>query len=110
MAFGNTPVQNLGWRFSVHYGDLEFRMDHLTSDEENQVINIYLPSCQALENDILTQVRTNADTSQAAVWYRNPNELMERTALYNKARRMLCEFIGCAYGIGLGSGGYSRTI
>jgi len=97
MAFGSVPVPNFAWRYSVQYGDLEFRINNLSSDEEDQVINYFLPNLQDLENDI-PQVRTNVDTDRAAVWYRNKNELKERWELFNSVRRYLCDFIGCDYG------------
>jgi hypothetical protein len=81
----------------------------LTTDEEDQVITIFLPNLQQLENELLTQVRTNVDTEKAAVWYRNKNEFVERIALYNKTRRLLCEFVGAAYGPSLRSGGFFRV-
>ncbi|MEJ0047578.1 MAG: hypothetical protein WDN04_16720 [Rhodospirillales bacterium] len=33
-AYGATPAGNMGWRFFVAYGALEFRMNNLSAAEE----------------------------------------------------------------------------
>lgn len=109
MAFGSIPVPNFGWRYSIAYGDLEFRMNNLAPDEEAQVTGYFLPNLQLLENDI-PATRTNVDTSQAAVWYRNKNELAERWSLFNSMRKYLCDFLGADYGPGLQSSGVMRLV
>lgn len=96
-AFGSVPIPNFAWRYSDQYGDLEFRLNNLSADEENEVITFYLPNLQLLKTDI-PAVRTNSDTAQAAVWYRNANELKERRSNFNGLRMDLCHFVGCDYG------------
>ena len=111
MAFGSIPVPNFAWRYSDNYGDLEFRINNLSDDEEAQVITYYLPNLLQLENDIPVATRTFIDTDRAAVFYRNKNELAERWALFNSMRRYLCDFIGAEYGPALLSGtGFYRSI
>lgn len=109
MAFGSTPIPNYGWRYSVDYGDLEFRILNLSPEEEDEVRDYFLPNLLLLQNDI-PATRTNVDTAQAAVWYRNANELKERWALFNSMRRYLCDFIGAAYGPALVSMTLTRRI
>lgn len=96
-SFGNTPVPNNSWRYSEQYGDLEFRMINLSDDEIAEVRVYYLPNLLLLKNDV-PATRENVDTSQAAVWYRNPKELAERWALYNSIRKALAAFIGAEIG------------
>lgn len=96
-AFGAANVPNWGFRFWGTYGDLEFRMNNMSSDEETQVRTVFLPNLNLLEADI-PGVRDNIDTARAAVWYRNPYELRERITLFNYWRRELCDFMGCDYG------------
>lgn len=96
-AFGSVPVPNFSWRYSTEYGDLEFYMDNLSSAEQDQVTNVYLPNLVLLEQDV-PNTRQNSDTSQAAVWYRNKNELKERWDNYTLLRKQLCDFLGCEYG------------
>lgn len=69
-AFGNVPIPNFAWRYSTQYGDLEFRIDNLSDDEANEVIDYFLPNLALLETDI-PATRTNVDTDRAAIWYRN---------------------------------------
>lgn len=102
-AFGSIPIPNFGWRYMTQYGDLEFRLNNMSQDEQDEVINFYLPNLLLLKQDI-PAVRDNSDTSQAAVWYRNKNELKERRANFTGLRMDLCHFIGCDYGPSLLTG------
>lgn len=97
MAFGNVPYGNVGWRYTEHYGAMEFRLNVLTQDEIDEVRNNFLPNLALLFSDI-PNTRENSDTKQAAVWYRNPTELQERRDNYNDFRRQMCDFIGIPYG------------
>ncbi|HNC11729.1 MAG TPA: hypothetical protein PLF59_08150 [Cyclobacteriaceae bacterium] len=99
-AFGSIPVPNFAWRYMTQYGDLEFRLNNMSTDEEAEVTLFYLPNLDQLKRDI-PAVRTNSDTARAAVWYRNPNELKERKSNFNGLRMDLCRFIGCQFGPGL---------
>ncbi len=96
-SFGSVPIPNFAWRYSVQYGDLEFRMNNLSADEQNIVLTIYLAKLPTIEDDIY-QVRENIDTARAAVWYRNARELKERVELFDYWRKKLCDFIGAEYG------------
>lgn len=109
MAFGSTPIPNFAWRYSVQYGDLEFRLLNMSQDEQDFVTTYFLPNLVLLEQDI-PNTRTNVDTARAAVWYRNASELKERWALFNSMRRYLCEFIGAAYGPALMGTMMSRCV
>lgn len=96
-AYGNTPVLNFAWRFNTQYGDLEFYMNNISSDEETVVRTVYLPNLATLEADI-PATRGNIDTARAAVWYRNKDELKERWAIFDDWRRRLCGFLGVENG------------
>lgn len=85
------------------YGELEYRLCHLTELEESQVRDVYLAKLQPLEDAILLAGDT-IDTDKAAIWERNKNEMGDRTALYNAARRRLCDFLGVEPGPGLCAG------
>jgi hypothetical protein len=109
MAFGSVPVPNFAWRYSVQYGDLEFRINNLSADEEAQVITYFLPNLDSLETDIPAS-SSNLDTDRAAVWYHNKYEVRDRWRLFNSMRRYLCDFIGAAYGPALESTGMCRIV
>lgn len=102
-AFGSTPIPNFAWRYMTQYGDLEFRLNNMSQDEQDEVINFYLPNLLLLKQDI-PAVRENSEIERAAVWYRNKNELKERRANFTGLRMDLCHFIGCDYGPGLITG------
>lgn len=91
-VFGGQPVQAFGYRYFMHYGTLEFRMNNLTSDEETKVADM-LTSLDALEAAIDT-AGDNMDTDVASVWERNKNELADRERLYLTKRRRLSRFFG----------------
>jgi hypothetical protein len=76
---------------------LDYRLENLTSDEENVVINTYLTPLNAREQEI-QGAAANLDTDQAAVWKRNTNEVDDRIRLFNWLRRDLCKFLGFAPG------------
>ena len=80
------------------------RLTSLTADEETVLINIYLANLSTLETAIFG-ASDNLDTDVAAVWTHNKNEVMDRSALYHRVRRQLCDFIGFAPGPGLSPGG-----
>jgi hypothetical protein len=103
-AYGNANTQNLGWRYLLRTGQFEFIIQQLTAEEESTILASYLAPCNQLFADIYG-VRDNADTSQAAVWYRNKDELPERQRLYYWHCEMLCKFLmGPIYGPALGDG------
>lgn len=83
---------------------IDYRIQHLTSDEEAVVRNVYLVKLTALEANILG-AGDNLDTDVAAVWTRNKDEVGDRTRLFNQWRRRLCAELGFKPGPTLGEGG-----
>ena len=51
-AYGGTPSSFQSWRFFQAYGLLEYRLSNLSVDEENVIINTYLPNLATLESAI----------------------------------------------------------
>ena len=72
---------------------LDYRLQHLTPEEETVLRNVYLGRLAALETAIVS-ASDNLDTDKAAVWTHNKDEVRDRTALFNKWRRDLCTFLG----------------
>ncbi len=89
-AYGSGPGGNQSWRFFKSYGLLEFRLQHL-SDEEEVVVRDYLAKCDAAEQAI-NSAGDNLDTAAAAVWTRNPRELEDRERFYRSWRLKLAAF------------------
>ena len=87
---GDSGFQN--WRFYQAYGLLEFRLQHLAPAEEGVVRN-YLATLTMLEAGIVG-ASENLDTDRAEVWSRNPDEIRDRTRLFDSWRRRLCGFMG----------------
>lgn len=83
------------WWFK-YYSALETRLQNLT-DAEASVVTGYLTQCQALETAIFG-ASDNLDTAKASVWEWNPDEVKNRTALYDQWRRKLCGFLGVPTG------------
>ena len=81
---------------------LDYRLDNLTADEENVVVNTYLTPLNAREQEI-QGAAANLDTDQAAVWKRNSNEVDDRIKLFTWLRRDLCRFLGFEPGPELGA-------
>ena len=71
--FGSQALPASGYRFSAHYGVLEYKMQNLTTDEYTVLTATYLANLYLLETDIYgsTGVRGNLDTDEAAVWKHN---------------------------------------
>jgi hypothetical protein len=101
-AYGVGAIGFQGWRFFQAYGLLEYRMTNLAPEEETVVLG-YLTQLQSLEAD-LPATALRLDTAEAAVWTRNPNELRERSRLFDDWRRRLCGFFGLPPGPALGDG------
>lgn len=97
---GNAGFQ--GWRFFQAYGLLEYRLNNL-SEAEATVVTNYLATLAMLECAV-TEASSRLDTSEAAVWTRNPYEVRERAALLDDWRRRLCGFLGLPPGPALGDG------
>jgi len=101
-AYGAGASGFQGWRFFQAYGLLEYRLNNL-SDAEIAVVLNYLTTLATLECAI-TEASSRLDTSEAAVWTRNPYEVRERAGLFDDWRRRLCAFLGLPPGPGLGDG------
>lgn len=85
---------------------IDYRIQHLTSDEETVVRTVYLANLATLEAAI-PSAAANLDTDVAAVWTRNKDEVGDRTRLFKQWRRDLCAFLGFKPGPTLGEGGLS---
>lgn len=72
----------------------------LTADNITIIRSVYLTNLRLLESD-LPAVRDNSDTEKAAVWSRNPMELVERMNNFMYLRRALCFFLGIPAGAGV---------
>lgn len=106
---GGQPLPASGYRFSTAYGAMEYRMNTLSASEEAVVRTTYLANLATLESAVVGAA-ANLDTNEAAVWKRNPNEVRDRTRLYNQWRRELCNFFGIPAGPGLGNGGVTMVV
>lgn len=83
------------------YLALEYRLQHMSADEGNVVVNTYLANLTTLENAI-PGTSANLDTDQAAVWKHNANEQADRDRLFDSWRRRLCNFLGVPPGPNFG--------
>ncbi len=107
-AYGIGASGFQGWRFFQAYGLLEYRLTNLAPSEE-AVTRGYLAQLAALELEI-PATGTRLDTAEAAVWTRNPEELRERTRLFDDWRRRLCSFLGVPFGPALCDGQLSVIV
>jgi hypothetical protein len=93
------------WRFYQAFGLLEYRLLRMSGSEES-VVEGYLATLALLEVAI-PNASTTLDTAKAAVWERNPDELAERSRLFDDWRRRLAGFIGIPPGPALARSGSS---
>lgn len=107
--FGLQALPASGYRFSIVYGTMEYKMINLQPGEEDQVRDIFLANLIVLGQDTYS-VRDNIDTDQAAVWYHNKNEISDRIKLYRYWSLQLCAFLGIPPGPGLVGGGAGCSI
>lgn len=108
-VYGGQPVQAFGYRFSTHYGTLEFKLNNLQSSEESVIRTTYLANLATLETAIVS-ASANLDTTSAAVWSHNPNEVRDRERLFNSWRTKLCQFLGIPPGPGMDGDGGIRIV
>ena len=101
-AYGAGAAGNMGWRFYTAYGALEYRLSNLSVSEET-VVRQNLATLRNLECAV-PNASDSLDTSKAAVWTRNADELGERLHLLDEWRRRLCQFLGVPPGEGLAGG------
>ncbi|HEX8894463.1 MAG TPA: hypothetical protein VF783_14125 [Terriglobales bacterium] len=83
------------------YLALEYRLQHMSTDEGNVVVNTYLANLTTLESAI-PATGANLDTDKAAVWTHNKNEQRDRDMLFDSWRRRLCNFLGVPPGPNFG--------
>jgi len=107
-AYGASPAGNIGWRFYVAYGLLEYRMNNLSAAEIAVVAN-YLSTLSQLEAAVPT-ASDNLDTDAAASWRHNQSEISDRLRLLDEWRRRLCGFFGVPPGDGLATAGLSWVV
>lgn len=77
------------WKYFQWYSVIEYRMANLLQEEVDLLVDTYLPNLNALEMSTAT-AQDNLDTSRAAVWVHNDNEVADRAALYTYYRGLLC--------------------
>lgn len=98
------PFRELAYSNVSYMGvSLDYRLQHLSPEEESVVVATYLTPLALREQEI-QGTADNLDTESAAVWKHNANELSDRIALFNYLRRQLCTFLGIPPGPQLGGG------
>ncbi len=104
----SNPFRELVYSSVSYMGlSLDYRLSHLSPEEEGVVIDTYLTPLALREQEI-QGAADNLDTAQAAVWTRNSSEVSDRVSLFNWLRRDLCNFLGFAPGPQLATG--SRVV
>lgn len=101
-AYGAGQPGAMGWRFYQAYGAMEYRLNNL-SDSEESVLRNHLATMRTFEVAI-SSAADNLDTTEAAVWTRNPNEVRDRQRLEQDWGRRICRFLGIPPGSALGHG------
>ena len=104
-AFGAAVGAHSGWWFYQASAAVDVRLAGL-SDSEAGVLHGYLRTLRGLEAAI-PEVGAGLDTSSAAGWVRNPQELVERDRLFDGWRRRMCGFLSVQPGPDLRQGGSS---
>lgn len=92
------------WVLPGVYQTLFTRLQNLTAETTNTLVNVYLTQLYQLEQAILG-AGANLDTDVAAVWTRNKSEVSDRMSLFDDWRRRMCELIGLVPGPYLGPRG-----
>lgn len=80
-----------------NYLALEYRLQHMSTDEGNVVVNTYITNLNTLETAIVSS-SANLDTDQASVWKHNKDEVRDRSSLFDSWRKRLASFIGVPTG------------
>lgn len=93
--YGSTSASppSISYRYNPHYLNLEYMMNNMAPAEEETLITVYVSKCNSLECAI-TKSSDNLDTSSAAVWVHNKNEVEDRWKLYKLWCNRLIEFMG----------------
>lgn len=97
-------IYTTAWSRALFPVSLTAKLDALTSAEESVLTTTFLATLAPLEAAIAA-TSDSLDTKAAGPWERNPNEVVQRTALFNKWRRDMAAFLGFAPGPALGGGG-----
>lgn len=80
------------WRYFRHFNTLEYRLDNLQDEEITLLQDTYLPMLNDLEMQPYS-ASDNLDTSRAAVWFHNDNEVVDRMELYRNYRVLMCNLM-----------------
>jgi hypothetical protein len=96
------------WQYYNHYGQLEYRITHL-SDPELVIVRRYLATLTNLEVAV-PRAGENLDTDQASIWTRNKDEARDRLGLLDEWRKRLCGFIGVPPGPALAAGAVTLIV
>jgi hypothetical protein len=91
-AYGPGASGFQSWRYFQAYGTLEYRLTNM-APEEFSVVRFMLSNITTLEAAI-PAASSGLNVAQAAVFTRNPRELLERKQLYDYQRMELCKFFG----------------
>ncbi|QDH16789.1 hypothetical protein [Swingsia samuiensis] len=95
-VIGSCDTSQGSWRFFQQEGTLEWRMNHLSSSERQQVRG-YIAQLEAMEL-ALAHSSDNLDTERAASWFHNQNEVSDRLQLFWIWRKRFCTFLGVSGG------------
>ena len=76
---------------------IEYRLSHLSAEEENTLTTYYLPNLAAREKEIQC-ASANLSTDVAGPWTHNKQEVSDRRELFDQLRRDLCDFLGFSPG------------
>ncbi|CAH2606422.1 conserved protein of unknown function (plasmid) [Rhodovastum atsumiense] len=99
------PWRELAYSNVSYMGlSLDYRLAHLSAEEEARLTGFFLVNLAAREQEI-QDAAGNLDTAAAAVWTHNLNEITDRRALFNALRLELCRFLGFPPGSGLQQAG-----
>jgi len=107
--WGEQPNAGMGWRAWETNAYLEQKMNALTPEEGDRVVNLYIPNCLAMETNI-QNVSQLLLVDTAAVFIRNKLQLKENIQLYNYWRLQLCQFLGIGPGEFFGGSRNSRMV
>jgi len=91
-VYGSGPGDATFARFMISYRTLEYRLTAMTP-EEIAITRDHLAACQAAKLGWRAGA-DNLDTDQAAIWYRNRDEMPDRRLYYRECRMDLVRFLG----------------
>ena len=96
-------VYTSAWNRSYFPVSLTQKLANLTGVEESALVATFLTVLATLETAIPASA-DNMDTLEAGPWKANPDEMGERSRLFDKWRRDMCSFLGFPPGPALGTG------